>query len=140
MKFIENQITLVVTTHALADCIESYATDMKMRELVELSKKIRAEADRYGDEFSNLSDYLKERLDNLKYNKSQLLPVLCFILHRECKKIKSYFQNDNPLSEYTQMAIANEIKKYSENVFLSKEMITEVSSVLMDLRLNNFVK
>ena len=139
-KVSDNQVTLVVTTHALADCIESIAADLKMQDLVELSGQIRIEANRYGDDFSNLSEYLLERIKDLGYNKYQILPVMCFLLHRECKKIEDNFKREKPLSDYIQIDQAKAIKKYSEKDFMSREMIAAVSAILMDVRKNNFNK
>ena len=83
MKFKEKHITLVVIVHCLADCIESYAVDLWLDDLMELAFDIRKEANRYGEQFSDLSDMMKEQLDGLNANKQQLLTAMCFVIHRK---------------------------------------------------------
>ena len=139
LKFNNKHITLVVITHSIADCIESYATDYKLTDLVELSSEIREKANRYGNDFVELSEYFEQQVSNLGYNKRQMLPVLCYILHREAKKIRDYFLNENPRKEYTQMETAIVIRDYFKGEFISKEMISKVSDIILEIRKNHFI-
>ena len=78
----EKQITRTVMLHCIADCMETYATDLKKQKIVDLAASIRVEANRYEDEFVALSDLFTERVKSLNYDKSQMLTVLCFNLRR----------------------------------------------------------
>lgn len=64
-KTSKSQITRVVVMHCLADCIETYATDLKLQQLVDLCAEIRKEGNRYGDDFVEVADYMKWDIDNL---------------------------------------------------------------------------
>lgn len=130
------QITRVVVMHSLADCIETYATDLNLRPLVDLCAEIRKEGNRYGDEFVNISEYLEFRISEYNYNIQELLPVLCFALYCESVKIQSDFLREN--KEYIQMETAKKIRDYFKGEFMSKEMISNIKNLIIDIRQNNF--
>jgi ferredoxin-thioredoxin reductase catalytic subunit len=139
MKFKEKHITLVVVVHCLADCIESYAVDLWLDDLMELAIDIRKEANRYGEQFSDLSDFMKEQLDGLNVNKQQLLTAMCFVIHREGMKLRQYFLHENPRKIYIQEPTLIEIKNYFKGYFVSKSHIEEVSKIILKMRKENFI-
>ena len=139
MKFKEKHITLVVIVHCLADCIESYAVDLWLDDLMELAFDIRKEANRYGEQFSDLSDMMKEQLDGLNANKQQLLTAMCFVIHREGMKLRQYFFNEDPRKEYTQVETLIKIKNYFNGYFVSKSHIEEISKIILKMRKENFI-
>ena len=134
----EKQITRTVMLHCIADCVETYATDLKKENIVELSAKIRVEANRYEDDFVALSDLFTERVSALNYNKEQMLTVLCFLIYDEAKKIRTAFISEKPNTEYVQLPIAKEIYKCCIGNFLSLEMYKKVRDIVIDMRKNNF--
>lgn len=135
----EKQITRTVMLHCIADCVETYATDLKKENIVELSSKIRVEANRYEDDFVALSDLFTERVSALNYNKEQMLTVLCFLIYEEAKKIRAAFISEKPNTEYAQFHIAKEIYKSCVGNFISVEMYKKVREIVLDMRKNNFV-
>jgi len=135
----EKQITRTVMLHCIADCMETYATDLKKQKIVDLAASIRVEANRYEDEFVALSDLFTERVKSLNYDKSQMLTVLCFLIYEEAKKIRAAFISEKPNTEYTQLPIAKEIYKSCVGNFLSLEMYEKVREIVLDMRQNNFV-
>lgn len=139
MKFKEKHITLLVVVHCLADCIESYAVDLRLYDLTELAIDIRKEANRYGDSFSDLSDLMKEYLDGLNINKQQLLTAMCFVIHREGMKLRRYFLHENPRKIYIQEPTLIEIKNYFNGYFVSKSHIEEISKIILKMRKENFI-
>lgn len=134
----KKQITRVVVMHALADCIETYATDFKLNDLVALCSEIRVQGNRYGNDFVEISDYMKLEIDNLNYNIRQLLPELCHALYLEAVKIQIEFIKENPLKEYTQIEIAKKIRDYFNGEFISKTMLNDIKKLIIDIRENNF--
>jgi DNA-dependent RNA polymerase auxiliary subunit epsilon len=128
------RITLVITLHAICDCIESYSSDCNFKDLTSLATDIRKEANRYGENFSNLSEYMLEELNDLNYNKRQLLPALCFVLYREASKLEASFLQENSHSVYLQIETAKKIRDYFKGEFLSKEMIRKISEIFLEIR------
>lgn len=137
-RFNTKQIKRVVTFHALADCIEFYATELKEDRLIELSKSIRIEANRYGEEFSDLADLMLDKLEALNYNHKQLTIAMCHVLFYEAKKIRQGFISENALSEFTQFPIAIEILDYFRGHFVNKQLIKQVQSIVNEIKENNF--
>lgn len=122
--------------HALADCIETYATDLGLHEIVDMVIEIRKHGNRYGDDFVDIADYMKWDIDNLNYNTRQMLPALCTVLYSEAKKVDADFLREN--KEYTQLIIAKKINDYFKGEFISKAMIDSIKKVVIDIRINNF--
>ena len=138
-KLPRKQITRVVLLHCIADCIESYAVDLKMNDLVQKARNIRVEADRYGDPFSDLAELFIERVKGLNYNKRDTLVALSSVLCEQARKVRIDFISVNPRSEYIQLPMAIEIRNLFNGDFCSPVLTKKINDIIIDMRTNNFV-
>jgi acetyl/propionyl-CoA carboxylase alpha subunit len=111
---------------------------LENNEVVELAKKIRKEADRYGDSFSAFSDDMQAQILALGYNRAQCLPSMANVLCVEALKINNEFLNVCPFREFTQLETAKALVKCFSGYFASGSQTKKIAELVLDMRKYQF--